>query len=93
MSVADRVREAVEPWLGEHDLREAVELMGSKPLFILHAKGDEKIPSGWSEELVARAAEPREAIIVPGGHHRSLQHDSELQEVALRWLEKALGRA
>ena len=85
-------RDALEPWLGEHDLRDAVELMGSKPLLILHARGDEKIPSAWSEELIVHAVEPREAIIVPGGHHRSLQHDSELQEVALRWLEKALGR-
>jgi fermentation-respiration switch protein FrsA (DUF1100 family) len=84
---------ALEPWLGEHDLRDAVELMGSKPLLILHARGDEKIPYVWSEELCARAREPCEAIIVPGGHHRSIQHDAELQEVALRWLEKALVRA
>jgi fermentation-respiration switch protein FrsA (DUF1100 family) len=86
-------RTALEPWLGEHDLRDAVELMGSKPLLILHARGDEKIPYVWSEELCARASEPCEAIIVPGGHHRSIQHDAELQEVALRWLEKALVRA
>jgi uncharacterized protein len=86
-------RTALEPWLGEHDLRDAVELMGSKPLLILHARGDEKIPYVWSEELCARAREPCEAIIVPGGHHRSIQHDAELQEVALRWLEKALVRA
>jgi uncharacterized protein len=84
-------RRALEPWLGEHDLREAVELMGSKPLLILHARGDEEIHYSWSEELSARAAEPCEAIILPGGHHRSLQHDSELQEVSLRWLERALG--
>jgi alpha-beta hydrolase superfamily lysophospholipase len=84
-------RSALEPWLGEHDLRDAVELMGSKPLLILHARGDEKIDYRWSEELCARAAQPCEAIILPGGHHRSLQHDAELQEVALRWLERALG--
>lgn len=27
---------------------------------------------------------------MPGGHHRSIQHDPELQGVALRWLERAL---
>lgn len=84
-------RTAFEPWLEEHDLRDAVGLMGSKPLLLLHARGDERIPSSWSEELREHAAEPCEAIIVPGGHHRSLQHDAEMQEVGLRWLEKALG--
>jgi len=83
-------RDAFEPWLGEHDLREAVELIGSKPLLILHARGDEQIPYSWTEELATRAPQPSEAIVVPGGHHRSLQHDGELHEVALRWMEKAL---
>lgn len=83
-------RTALEPWLEEHDLRDAVELIGRKPLLLLHARGDEQIPYSWTGELRDRAADPVEAIILPGGHHRSLQHDSELQEVALRWMEKAL---
>ena len=36
---------ALEAWLTEHDLRQAVELMGSKPLLLIHARGDEQIPS------------------------------------------------
>jgi fermentation-respiration switch protein FrsA (DUF1100 family) len=84
-------RTALEPWLGEHDLREAVALLGRKPLILLHAKGDEEVPADWSEELYERAAEPRKLIVVPGGHHRSVQHDAELQTVALRWLERSLG--
>jgi uncharacterized protein len=84
-------RDALEPWLGEHDLREAVELMGAKPLILLHAKGDEEVPADWSQELYDRAAEPRKLVLVPGGHHRSVQHDAELQTVALRWLERELG--
>jgi fermentation-respiration switch protein FrsA (DUF1100 family) len=84
-------RDSFEPWLGEHDLRDAAALMGAKPLLLMHAKGDEMIPYTWSEEIAEAARDPIEAIIVPGGHHRSLQHDAELHEVALRWLEKALG--
>lgn len=84
-------RAAFEPWLEEHDLRDAASLMGEKPLLLMHARGDERIPHTWSEELLERAASPREAIVVPGGHHRSVQYDAELQEVGLRWLEKALG--
>jgi fermentation-respiration switch protein FrsA (DUF1100 family) len=82
-------RDALDAWLGEHDLRDAVELMGAKPLLIAHARGDEQIPYGQSEELFERAAEPRKLILVAGGHHRSVQHDAELQEVALRWMERA----
>jgi fermentation-respiration switch protein FrsA (DUF1100 family) len=82
---------ALDAWLAEHDLGQAVELMGQKPLLLIHAKGDEQIPSDASERLYARAREPRKLILLPGGHHRSAQHDAELQGVALRWMEKSLG--
>jgi fermentation-respiration switch protein FrsA (DUF1100 family) len=84
---------ALEAWLGEHDIREAVELMGAKPLLLIHAQGDDQIPYTWSEELYGHAAEPRKLIVLPGGHHRSAQHDAELHGIALRWLERALERA
>ena len=29
--------------------------------------------------------------MLPGGHHRSAQHDAELQGVALRWLDGRCG--
>jgi uncharacterized protein len=83
-------RAALEAWLSEHDLRQAVELIAAKPLLLIHARGDEQIPSEWSEELYRHAAEPRKLIILPGGHHRSVQHDAELQGVALRWIERRL---
>jgi uncharacterized protein len=83
---------ALDAWLGEHDVRDAVELMGSKPLILVHARGDESIPYTWSEELYERAAEPRKLIVLPGGHHRSAQHDAELHGVALRWLERELAK-
>ena len=81
---------ALVPWLEEHDLRDAVELMGRKPLVLLHARGDEEVPASWSEELYERAADPRKLITVPGGHHRSVQHDAELQGAAVRWIDRAL---
>jgi fermentation-respiration switch protein FrsA (DUF1100 family) len=78
---------AMELWLSEHDLREAVERLAGRPLFLMHAEGDEQIPSYWSQELHERASEPKRILLVPGGDHRSLQHDPELQAVALRWME------
>ncbi len=81
---------ALAAWLAEHDLRQAVELMGPKPLLLIHARGDDQIPADWSEELHARAGEPRKLILLPGGHHRSAQHDAELHGIALRWLGRNL---
>lgn len=85
-----QARRELAAWLGEHDLREAVELMGPKPLILLHADGDERIPSEHSRELHARKADPRKLVVLPGGTHRSVQHDEELQGVALRWLSRHL---
>lgn len=89
--------DALDAWLGEHDLRDAAAAMGAKPLILLHAKGDDRVPYAWSEELHARhreaggvEAESSRLLLLPGGHHRSVQHDPELQDAALRWLTKAL---
>ena len=92
MRIEPGSEEALDAWLAEHDIRDAVELMDSKPLILIHARGDEQIPAEWSEELYAHAREPRKLIVLPGGHHRSAQHDAELQGVALRWLERQLDR-
>ena len=85
-----RALESLGAWLEEHDLRDAAELMAAKPLIVLHARGDERIPSEHSEQIVARKPEPRKLVIVPGGHHRSVQHDAELQSVALAWLARRI---
>jgi fermentation-respiration switch protein FrsA (DUF1100 family) len=90
MRAGPESRRSMEAWLGEHDLRDAARLIGAKPLLIIHAKGDEKIPFELSQELYDEAAEPRKLVLLPGGHHRSVQHDAELQGMALRWLARAL---
>lgn len=82
--------EALDAWLAEHDLRETVAELGDKPLILLHAQGDERVPYAWSEELYARAGDSSRLLVLPGGHHRSVQHDPELQSTALKWLRKAL---
>lgn len=82
---------ALDAWLAEHDLREAVTSLWGRPLMLLHAEGDESIPSEFSVELHERALDPRKLVLVPGGGHRSVQHDPELQAVALRWIERELG--
>jgi uncharacterized protein len=78
--------DALDGLLSEHDLHSAVESLGV-PLLLLHAEGDEQVPVDHSRELADRTGDPRSKLIaVPGGHHRSVQHDPELQAVSLRWL-------
>jgi fermentation-respiration switch protein FrsA (DUF1100 family) len=91
MRASEQARADLEAWLGEHELREAVALLAGRPLLLIHAEGDEQIPFEHSRELHARAAAPRKLILLPGGHHRSAQHDPELQGLALRWVERNLG--
>jgi uncharacterized protein len=84
---------ALEAWLAAQDLGEAVESISGRPLILMHAEGDIQIPSDHSEELFDRAGQPSELVIVPGGTHRTVQHDPELQATALRWLERQLNPA
>jgi alpha-beta hydrolase superfamily lysophospholipase len=86
-------REQMEPWLQTLDIRKAVaSLAGKTALMLMHAQGDEQVPYTVSEELFVAAGEPKRLLIVPGGHHRSLQHDGEMQAETIRFVERALRR-
>ena len=85
--------EAVERLLESLDLYAAVGRIGpSTALLLLHARGDEQVPYTVSEELHAAAHEPKRLILFPGGHHRSLQHDLEVQNLSLRFIADAAAR-
>jgi uncharacterized protein len=82
--------QAFGEWLAAHDLDPAVRALKA-PLLLLHAEGDEQVPVQHSRELAAIVGAPGSRLItVPGGHHRSIQHDEELQAVSLRFIDKAL---
>jgi alpha-beta hydrolase superfamily lysophospholipase len=81
---------ATEKWLRAADLFEAVRGLGDETaLLLLHARGDEQIPWTVSEELHDAAHEPKRLVVLPGGHHRSLQHDLELQALSRRFILNA----
>jgi alpha-beta hydrolase superfamily lysophospholipase len=83
----------VEPWLQRLDIRAAVaSLAGRTAVMFMHAQGDEQVPYTISEELFEAAGDPKRLLIVPGGHHRSLQHDGEMQAETIRFVQKALAR-
>jgi len=80
---------ALDQLLAEHELYGAVQSLVA-PLLLLHAEGDEQVPVEHSRELATRATHAHSRLIaVPGGHHRSVQHDAELQATSLRWLRQA----
>ena len=83
---------ATERWLRSLDLYAAAAALGpDTALLLMHARGDEQIPWTVSEELHAAAHEPKRLLVLPGGHHRSLQHDLELQAVSRRFVLDAAG--
>jgi alpha-beta hydrolase superfamily lysophospholipase len=86
-------RPGLRTFLDEHDLTSAARAL-TMPLLLLHAEGDERVPIAHSRELAEVLSVPGSRLIaVPGGHHRSIQHDEELQAVSLRFIVQALGRS
>ena len=84
--------EACGPWLESLDMLDAAGSLGPETaLLLMHARGDEQVPCAVSEQVYAAAAEPKRLVLVPGGHHRSVQHDEELQAFARRFIREAAG--
>jgi alpha-beta hydrolase superfamily lysophospholipase len=84
--------DALDRLLAEHDENAALAAL-SIPVLLLHAEGDERVPVQHSRELAAAFSAPSSRLItVPGGHHRSVQHDGELQAASLRFIQQAFAR-
>jgi pimeloyl-ACP methyl ester carboxylesterase len=82
---------SLNAFLLSNEVDAAVERL-ALPLLLLHAEGDERVPVAHSRELARLAPDPRsELVVVPGGDHRSIQHDAELQGHSLRWLRRVMG--
>ncbi|HEY8583756.1 MAG TPA: alpha/beta fold hydrolase [Capillimicrobium sp.] len=83
---------ALIAFLSEHDDLQVVSSYEGG-LLLMHAEGDEIVPYTHSAALHAAAveADPKRLLVLPGGHHRSVTHDPEMQAVMLRWLRQALG--
>ena len=85
---------ALEALLAAHDRRGRGRATSRCPLLLLHAEGDERVPVDHSRALYAAAGPARARLLVlPGGHHRSIQHDAELQGESLRFVRRAFADA
>jgi fermentation-respiration switch protein FrsA (DUF1100 family) len=86
--------DACKPWLESLDLYEAAGRLGPETsLLLLHARGDEQVPYTVSERIYESATDPKRLLLMPGGHHRSVQHDEELQAVSRKFIREAAARA
>jgi alpha-beta hydrolase superfamily lysophospholipase len=82
--------EAVSQLLTANDLFAAMRELKA-PVLLMHAEGDEQVPVEHSRELIARARLRTSRLIAPpGGHHRSVQHDDELQAASVAFIKRAL---
>ena len=86
-----RDEEALLGLLSRHDTHDAVRAL-DVPLLLLHARGDLQIPVEHSQELAALARHGR-YVEMPGGHHRSIQHDGELLGMSVRFVARTLRAA
>jgi len=86
--------DACAPWLESLDLFEAAGRLGpDTALLLMHARGDEQVPYTVSERVHESAHQPKRLLLMPGGHHRSVQHDEELQAVSRKFVRDAAARA
>jgi pimeloyl-ACP methyl ester carboxylesterase len=84
-------REALVPWLRQVSLRDAAASLAPRTaLLLMHAQGDEQVPYTVSRELYEAAGRPKRLLLLPGGHHRSLQHDPEIQAESVRFIARAV---
>ena len=82
--------QGAQPWLEALDVYEAVGRLGPRTaLLLLHAEGDEQVPYTVSKDLYASAKDPKRLLLLPGGHHRSIQHDAEMHGESLRFMARA----
>jgi pimeloyl-ACP methyl ester carboxylesterase len=80
--------DALRALLLDADERAAAAALGER-LLLLHAEGDERVPIATSRALQAAAPGSR-LVAAPGGDHRSVQHDPELQALTVRFIKRAL---
>jgi pimeloyl-ACP methyl ester carboxylesterase len=83
--------EQLDELLRRHDDLHAVLGALELPVLLLHAEGDEIVPVEHSRELAGHLNHPTSRlVVVPGGHHRSIQHDEELQALSTRFIVQAM---
>jgi pimeloyl-ACP methyl ester carboxylesterase len=81
---------SLQALLAAHPLELALDALDI-PVLIQHAEGDERVPVAGSRALARHLRHPASRLeVIPGGDHRSVQHDPAAQAAGLAWLRSAL---
>jgi hypothetical protein len=65
--------------------------LSPKPLLLVHGEADEVLPASCSQDIYARAGDPKELILYPGCLHGLDQCRDDLDRDLTRWLKEVLG--
>ena len=60
--------------------------IASRPLLVVHSRGDEVVPLNHAQRLFKQAGEPRQLIIIRGSEHRLRRHEMAMAAV-ISWLK------
>ena len=71
---------------------QAVSRLAPRSLLLLHGTADPILPDRCSRELYARAGEPKELVLYPGGGHGLERHARAMLEKLLAWSNVLLWR-
>ena len=82
--------DSLSAFLVEHDETLAIADLDA-PVLLLHAEGDDRVPVAHSRALATRfRSEHSRLVTTPGGHHRSIQADGDMEAFSVRWLRRTL---
>jgi len=59
-----------------------------KPLLLVHGADDEVLAAAASEDIFARANEPKQIVLLPGAGHSLMQASEDVFDLLLDWLPR-----
>ncbi len=69
------------------DMSKAARRIKPRPFLLVHCEGDEVVPVHISQHIYNEVREPKSLWLIPGGNHRSAQHDPDIDHRMLEWIK------
>jgi dipeptidyl aminopeptidase/acylaminoacyl peptidase len=81
---------ALRSYLEAHDLLATAGYVDA-PVFLVHAREDERVPFQLSLDLAARLGGETHLLLLPGGNHSSAQGSPAVHRLVVEWLLRKVG--
>ena len=69
---------------------EAAPQVSPRPLLLVHGQEDQRLPPWCSQNIYARAHQPKELVLLPGARHSLRQAREEVRQLLRSWLAERL---